>query len=79
MIRVALFAQAREIAGRQIDVSLTEGATVGELRAAIVRAYPQLERMVAVSRFAVNHEFTDDSHIIPAAAEVALIPPVSGG
>ena len=35
--------------------------------------------MVALSALAVNNEFVDDASELPAGAEVALIPPVSGG
>ena len=41
--------------------------------------YPSLAGLLAVSAFAVNEEFAGDGQPILSAAEVALLPPVSGG
>jgi molybdopterin converting factor small subunit len=35
--------------------------------------------LLSRSAVAVNEEFADDAVAIPAGAEVALLPPVSGG
>lgn len=80
IVRVKLFAVAREKIGKpSIDVELPDQATVGQLRSAIVERYPDLSPAVAHSRFAVNSHYAVDSTSIPAHAEIALIPPVSGG
>ena len=77
---VQLFAGARELAGvASISLELPAGATVAELRRAIISLHPEFIRLLARSRIAVNQEFADDSAIVPEGAEVALIPPVSGG
>ncbi len=88
---VRLFAGARELAGvGAVSVKLPDGATVAELRGVLKRDLtPQtpfrsaegepLSRLISRSRIAVNQEFADDGAIIPDGAEVALIPPVSGG
>ena len=80
IVIVQLFAGARELAGvASITLELPTGATVAQLRQAILTLHPELIRLLGRSRIAVNQEFADDSTIVPEGAEVALIPPVSGG
>ena len=79
-INVKLFAVARERAGANaIDVELSPPATVRQLRGALVEQYPALRDVVPHVRFAVNSEYAADSTTISPQAEVAIIPPVSGG
>ena len=78
--RVKLFARARDLAGAsEVAVELPGGATVKELRAALAREYPALAGLLERSALAVQDEFAGDSLVVPAGAEVALLPPVSGG
>ena len=75
---VLLFARARDLIGAdRIDVE--PAATVGDLRRHLVQRYPQIAGLLEKSVFAVNDEFADDTVTIPVGAEVALLPPVSGG
>ena len=58
---------------------MPEPATVGALRRVLMQRYPNLAGLVEKSAFAINDEFADDQAPIPSGAEVALLPPVSGG
>jgi len=79
-VQVALFAAARERAGlSSIAVELPPNATVGDLRVALAAQFPALAPLLPVSRIAVNADYARDDLPLPAAAEIALIPPVSGG
>jgi molybdopterin converting factor subunit 1 len=79
-VRIQLFAVARQLAGREaIDVSLSEGATIGQLRSALAESTPALAGVLPHVVFAVNSEYADDATVIPAGASIACIPPVSGG
>jgi molybdopterin converting factor subunit 1 len=79
-LRVYLFARARDIAGTgTIFLDLPEGATVGQLRQRLAEAQPALASLLERSAVAVNDEFAEDKVPLPAGAEVALLPPVSGG
>jgi molybdopterin converting factor subunit 1 len=79
-LRVRLFARARDLAGADsVAVELPAGATVAELRARLGEAYPALRPLLARSAVAVNEEYAGDDVVIPPAAEIALLPPVSGG
>jgi molybdopterin converting factor subunit 1 len=79
-VLVRLFARARDLAGAAVlKVDLPDGATVGDLRRALAIRCPALAVLVSQSALAVNDEFADDALTLPAQAEVALLPPVSGG
>ena len=79
-IRVRLFAVARQAAGTDsIEMELPEGANVGQLRRAMTAEVPKLGAMMSQLRFAVDEEFAGDDMKILPTADVACIPPVSGG
>lgn len=78
---VKMFALARQVAGSEslVVVLPAAEATVADLRQAIAHQYPALAPLVARAVFAVNQEYADDSTPLPAGADLACIPPVSGG
>jgi molybdopterin converting factor subunit 1 len=77
---VRLFARARDLAGAAaLAVELPDGATVGDLRRRLAQARPELASLLDRSALAVNDEFARDELPVPAGAEIALLPPVSGG
>lgn len=79
-LTVKLFAAARELAGcGEIGMELPTGATVGELRAALIVAAPALAALAERSMIAVNEEYAGDATLLRESDVVALIPPVSGG
>lgn len=79
-VTVLFFATLREQAGvKQIELELPEGASVAELRAILAARLPRLAAPLATSLTAVNKQFAFDEELIPAGAEVAVFPPVSGG
>lgn len=79
-LEVKLFARARDLAGKDaLVVELNEGARIADLRLALAAKCPALASLLTRSALAVNDEFADDEQLAPADAEVALLPPVSGG
>jgi molybdopterin converting factor subunit 1 len=79
-VRVKLFAVARQRVGREaIEVELPQTATVASLRSAIAEQHPPLADVIRHVRFAVDSDYATDATPIRAAAELAVIPPVSGG
>jgi molybdopterin converting factor subunit 1 len=80
MCRVRLFARAKDLAGADtVNVTLSPGATVGDLRRRLASEYPPLAGLLPRCAVAVRGEFAEDSLALSAEAEVALLPPVSGG
>lgn len=53
--------------------------TAGRLKELLCAAYPDAASQIKVSLVAIDHEYAPDDSVISEAAEVALIPPVSGG
>jgi MoaE-MoaD fusion protein len=79
-LRVHFFAAARDRAGKQDQtLELAAPVTVQALLEALVRELPQLRSLLPHLRVAVDQEFAGPEDVIPAGAEVALIPPVAGG
>jgi len=80
IVEVKLFAAVRQYAESDLlSVEVADGATIGELREALASKCPSLSPLLASSMIAVNHEYVRDDAPVPANAEIALIPPVSGG
>jgi molybdopterin converting factor subunit 1 len=80
MCRVRLFARAKDLAGTDtVAVSLSPGASVADLRRRLASDYPALAGLLPRCAVAVEGEFAEDSAPLPPSAEVALLPPVSGG
>jgi len=77
---VKLFAAAREAAGEgEVAVDVADGAAVADVERALVAKHPGLTPIVFHSRWAINSAFSPKDANLPPHAEVALIPPVSGG
>jgi len=79
-MRVLLFARARELAGAEaLEINLPPRATVADLRVALAKQCERIAKLVERSAIAVNNEYAADATPVPAGAEVAVLPPVSGG
>ncbi len=79
-IHLRLFAVAKQAVGSDtIELELPEGANVGRLRQALAEQVPDLSAMVDRMMFAIDAEYATDETEVPPNADVACIPPVSGG
>ena len=77
---VLFFAQARDHAGVSASaLELPAGSRVADALAAIRAAHPALDPLLGHLAVAVNGELVSRDASIPAGAELALLPPVSGG
>jgi MoaE-MoaD fusion protein len=74
-VRVKLFAGLRERAGAdELPLTLPDGARVADVLARLSDVTAGVPVVMAV-----NQEFADESVVLHAGDELALIPPVSGG
>lgn len=79
-ITVLFFATLRDRAGtRSVSLELPAGATVADLKQQLKDHLPALQGLGDSSLVAINHEYVFDHDLVPAGAEVAIFPPVSGG
>ena len=79
-VRVRLFARLRELAGgREVTVELPAGSVVEDAWRALVAERPAVAPMRPHTRFAVNGRYVAADAPLPDDAELACIPPVSGG
>jgi molybdopterin converting factor small subunit len=78
--KVMFFARARDLARRDaVEVGLFPPATAGALKEQVALLIPELAELAAKSALSVNGEFAADDRMLPEGAEIALLPPVSGG
>jgi len=79
-LTVLLFASARDRAGRDaLTVELASGATAAALIQACVAVAPSLGPLAPHLRVAMDHALVAPEAAIRDGAELALLPPVSGG
>ena len=76
---VTLFAgMAESVGSRQLELEW-HGGTVADLRRGIAAARPAIGPLLARSAIAVAGRYAADDRPVAAGADVAVIPPVSGG
>jgi molybdopterin converting factor subunit 1 len=78
-ITLLYFAAAREAAGTAREDLEGTFDTLLDVRRAIEARHPALGPVLPRCRLAVNQEMAEDGDPVPGGAEVAVIPPVSGG
>ncbi len=81
-ITVRYFASLRERLGSSETVSVAAGTTLGQLRDALIArggAHAEALARGRAVRCALNQVMADEATPVPAGAEVAFFPPVTGG
>lgn len=78
-IKILAFGISRDIlGGSTVEMQIPDGASVADLRAALYRQYPALQKLNNLA-IALNAEYAAEEQEISERDEVVLIPPVSGG
>lgn len=79
-VSLHLFASVREAVGRrEVCLELDDGATLEDLKRRLEIDFPPLQPMLSTVVFAIDDEYVPFEQRLHDGAEVALIPPVSGG
>lgn len=79
-VTVRLFAGHRERAGTgMLVIEVPDGASVGDVFAALEQRYPSLGETASFTTFARNRKVVAPSEVLAHDDEVALLQPVSGG
>lgn len=80
IVKLVLFAKAKELAGANcLDITLGDGATVGDLKSLLAIHHPELTPVLEHCTIAVDQEYASDERRLYHGCEVGCIPPVSGG
>ena len=79
-MEVFFFSTIRARVGvKQIQVELSPGARVEDLKNAIAHLYPDAAATIVGMLASVNQVFSDDKTELPDQAQVAFFPYVTGG
>ena len=79
-IKVLFFATLKEYIGqRQLELEVPVNADVRLIKDHLGTVYPSVQPLLETCIVSINHEFALDEDRLPANAEVAFFPPVSGG
>ncbi len=79
-VSLLLFASLRDAIGeRHLSLEMDEGATVADVKHRLAVDYPRVEPMLATVVCAIDDDYVSLEAPLHDGAEVALIPPVSGG
>jgi molybdopterin synthase sulfur carrier subunit len=81
-VHLRYFASLREALGSGEEGAFEPGLTLGELRDRLIARGGRHAEVLArgsALRCALNQQMADESTLVPAGAEVAFFPPVTGG
>ncbi len=78
-IRLLAFATAADLLGAERDFELPDQATVGDLGERLLEEFPSLARLWPRLAIAIDGRLARPEDALTEGAEVALLPPVSGG
>jgi len=80
MITIHLYAGLRDLAKlSRLDLPWSNDMTIATLRATLCSNYPTLASLLMRSNIAINDQISSEEQPIPDNAEIAILPPVSGG
>jgi molybdopterin converting factor subunit 1 len=79
-IKLLFFATIRDRAGtKSIELDIPADMTILQLKEKLGADYPNLKESMKSVLITINREYAFDEAMVPANAEIALFPPVSGG
>ncbi len=79
-ITVLFFATMRDHIGeRKITLDIPAGTDIRGLKAVLAERYPNAAEAIEVTLVSINRDYAFEESEIPAGAEIAMFPHVSGG
>lgn len=79
-VKLLFFATLRERAGtRSMELEIPADLTIQGLKDKLSSEFPNLKESMSSVLITINREYAFDEAVIPANAELAMFPPVSGG
>jgi molybdopterin converting factor subunit 1 len=79
-IKLLFFATIRDRAGtKSMEMDIPAEMTILQLKEKLSTDFPNLKESMKSVLITINREYAFDEAVVPANAEIALFPPVSGG
>lgn len=79
-VRFLCFAQARDaVEGPQVELEVSGAQPLGALLDRLAGDYPGLQPLLPYCAFSLNGAWCQRDAVVADGAEVAILPPVSGG
>lgn len=80
MITIHLYAGLRDLAKlSHLELPWAPDLTIATLRNTLSTSYPTIAPLLARSNIAINDQISSNDQPIPDHADIAILPPVSGG
>jgi molybdopterin converting factor small subunit len=80
MVRVSLYGNLAEAIGREVELEVVSGETVGAARQALSERFPEAAALLGHGvRACLDDVIVDDDAVVRHGAELGLSPPLSGG
>jgi molybdopterin converting factor small subunit len=78
--KVELYSVLRDLAGQgELEIALSEGATVADLLAALFAKFPALAAWDSRLLLAADLDYVERTHVLRPGEVVSVMPPVQGG
>ncbi|MDF3818391.1 MoaD/ThiS family protein [Leptospira sp. 96542] len=78
-IQLLSFAAFRDFLPNTQTLELESSATVADLKNLLKQQYPELTKLLGISRVSINQSIVAETEVINDGAIIALLPPSSGG
>jgi molybdopterin converting factor small subunit len=80
-VKISLFGALGETIGREVELPLPGGTTIGEARRMLAERHPEAAAMLAEphARACLDDKLVGETAVVGAGAELAFLPPLSGG
>ena len=79
-LRVQFFSHLKDVVGAsELEVSLGQSATAGDLLAQLYARYPKLRGWDSSILIGAGVEFVERDYVLRQGDEIAIMPPVQGG
>lgn len=79
-VKTLFFATLRDRVGvHSVELQIPAQINVADFKDILLEKFPVLQGLTSHMLISVNHEYAFDDAVIPAEAEIAIFPPVSGG
>lgn len=79
-MKLFLYGNLAEAIGREFELAVVPGMTVGGARCALVEQFPQAAALLGRGvRGCIGDEIVGDHVVVPEGAALAFFPPLSGG